>query len=305
MKKFLIIICLFFFVLTVIIASIRFSWINKYPLVFENNFIDSFTNTIVLGPSNGVFAWNDTIIPFSRNLCGSANSLGACYNILKWSTEYKRVQADTIIICASFVAMVYNNDDEILFNLQNWNEERKNILNYNSFFYSLRNKWEYWEYLLFRFPVVNFYNNVGYDGYQHSDRNQLHHPMLFRQINRIIETAGGGGGFSESFLRSYCSFQIEFLKRIKEYCNEHKKTLIVLSTPVYKIPDMIDDSGYYSIIRSELGDSALIADYSRFEFPDSTYYADLEHLNSRGAEYFSKHIAQNGLELKYAIDYCK
>ena len=67
---------------------------------------------------------------------------------------------------------------------------------------------------------------------------------------------------------------------------------------------MIDDSGYRQLIRAELGDSALIADYSRFEFPDSTYYGDLEHLNSRGAKYFSNHIAREGLRLQYAVDYC-
>ena len=63
-------------------------------------------------------------------------------------------------------------------------------------------------------------------------------------------------------------------------------------------------SGYRQLIRAELGDSALIADYSRFEFPDSTYYGDLEHLNSRGAKYFSNHIAREGLRLQYAVDYC-
>lgn len=86
---------------------------------------------------------------------------------------------------------------------------------------------------------------------------------------------------------------------------EFDSDFIVVFQSTHKIPDMIDDSGYRQLIRAELGDSALIADYSRFEFPDSTYYGDLEHLNFRGARYFSKHIAKNGLELKYAIDYCK
>lgn len=48
---------------------------------------------------------------------------------------------------------------------------------------------------------------------------------------------------------------------------------------------MIDDNGYLSLLRSELGDSLLIADYARFEFPDSSYFGDLEHLNHRGGAF--------------------
>ena len=115
----------------------------------------------------------------------------------------------------------------------------------------------------------------------------------------------GQDEISEQYIRDHYKYQVDFLREIGNYCRENHKVLIILSPPIYKIPDMIDDSGYRQLIRAELGDSALIADYSRFEFPDTTYYGDLEHLNFRGAEYFSKHIAKNGLELKYAIDYCK
>ena len=108
MKKFIALLFLFFFCFSFSITAIRFLWVRMYPRTFEKNFLDSKTRYIVLGPSNGVDAWNDSIIPFSRNLCGGANSLGACYNVLKWTTEYNQLQVDTIILCASFVAMVYS-----------------------------------------------------------------------------------------------------------------------------------------------------------------------------------------------------
>ena len=57
-----------------------------------------------------------------------------------------------------------------------------------------------------------------------------------------------------------------------------------------EIPDRVNDWGYRELIREELGDSTLVADYSRFVFPDDSYYGDLEHLNRKGATYFSEHI---------------
>ena len=68
---------------------------------------------------------------------------------------------------------------------------------------------------------------------------------------------------------------------------------------------MVSDKGYRQLICSELGDSTLVAEYTRFEVPDSTYYRDLEHLNTKGALYFGEHIVRDGLQLQYAVDYCK
>ena len=65
---------------------------------------------------------------------------------------------------------------------------------------------------------------------------------------------------------------------------------------------MASDKGYRQLLCSELGDSTLVADYSRFKVPDSTYFRDPEHLNTKGAQYFGEHIAREGLQLQYAID---
>ena len=66
----------------------------------------------------------------------------------------------------------------------------------------------------------------------------------------------------------------------------------------------MSDEGYRKLICSALGDSTLVAEYSRFVVPDSTYYGDLEHLNTKGAIYFAEHVVRDGLQLQYAIDYC-
>lgn len=302
MRKFVIIQFLFWTSFFCVIGLIRFVWIKTFPLHVAKIPIEDSINSIVLGPSNGEFAWNDSIIPHSRNLCGTANSLGACNNTLKMINVEN---VDTVLLCASIVAILYQSDKQMINALENLQEERKNVLNYPTFFDFFKDKVEYWKYALTTFPSTNLYNDVGIDGYQLSDRNRLNHPSLFNRVNNLKNEAGGKYGFTEKYIRDHCKFQIGSLLNIKKFCDENHKTLVILSTPIYKWNDIIDDSGYRQLIRAELGDSTLIADYSKFNFPDSTYYGDLEHLNSKGAKYWSEHIARNGLKLQFAVDYCK
>ena len=45
-------------------------------------------------------------------------------------------------------------------------------------------------------------------------------------------------------------------------------------------------------------DDTLIADYEDFEFPDDSYYGDVHHLNSKGADYFTSYLAKNGIKVQ-------
>ena len=302
MKRFVFVFICFGILYFAMIASIRVLWVQTAPLRLERNFINEDIHTVVLGPSNGQFGWNDSIIPHSCNFCASGSSLGVSYSTLKWITEYNDNQVDTIVLCASIFPFAYYHFQDLgLLTHISW-QEQNSILDYHSFFKFFCTKLPFWENFFTRFPIWLLNERKIGGSFINSERNELGNSHLYDQINQAMSQEDG---FTLKYFRNHSKYQIEYLKKIKLYCDEHKKTLIILSTPVYKIPDMIDDSGYRQLIRAELGDSALIADYSRFEFPDSSYYGDLEHLNNKGAEYFSRHIAQNGLKLSYAIDYCK
>ena len=303
MRRFLKLICIFCFLYCGIILSVRAFWIYNAPSYLNRNFINHDIHTIVLGPSNGATAWNDSLIPHSRNFCEWGDSHATCYNKLRWISEYNDTQVDTIVLCASYVSFLYKPDSC----LQSYVEERNSILGYKRFYDYFKYKVDYWKLVFTSFPVLNLNLKEFRGGYSYLVRERLNHPMVADGINKVLKQMreDDQDEISEQYLRDHYKYQVDFLREIGNYCRGHHKVLIILSPPIYKIPDMIDDSGYRQLIRAELGDSALIADYSRFEFPDSTYYGDLEHLNFRGARYFSKHIAKNGLELKYAINYCK
>ena len=301
MRKFLLVFCSFWFLYFCMIGSIRFYWIKSAPRMLNQDFISSDIHSVVLGASTGACAWNDTLIPHSRNYCDAGTSLASSYNKLKWITEYNREQVDTILLCACLVSFINQNDNS----LDIARQESDNILEYGTYFNYFKYRPAYWINFFTSFSVLNLDVTKFRGGYTYIIRDKLDNPNLYNQINGVINYAGGRDGLTTEFLKTHCKYQLDYLRRIRDYCKEHNKTLVILSTPIFKIPDMIDYSGYNKLIQEELGDSALIADYTQFEFPDSTYYGDLEHLNYRGAEYFSKHIAKNGIELRYAIDYCK
>jgi len=254
--------------------------------------------------------WNDSIIPGSKNLCASAMTFGGALNNLKWATEFNENKPDTVILSAGLLSLVYFYDEvDKPTMLLKWKEEKRNVLTYPVFFDNFKYLRDYWEYILVSFPYNNFDAYKGVDGgFSAGNNNEINNPIAYNNINLVIERSkeyGDHGLFSEEYLKTHFTYQLNNLRKIKEYCDAHQQTLIIFNTPIYKIPDMVSDKGYRQLICSELGDSTLVAEYTRFEIPDSTYYRDLEHLNAKGALYFGEHIAREGLQLQYAIDYCK
>ena len=278
-------------------------WVTTAPSRLERNIIDQDVHTLVIGPSNGELAWNDSIIPHSLNLCNSGVSLGVSYNSLKWVMDYNDVQIDTVIVCAGFASFIYYQDKKLP--IPKSSEEIFSILDYDDFLKFYSKKLSFWERSFTSLPMWWFASRKLGGGYRYIDREKVNHPQSYDIINAIIKSYGGKYGVTEKNLLEKCSYQISYLRKIKEYCDDHNMTLIILSTPVYKYHEVLDDTGYRQLFRKVLGDSALIADYSRFHLPDLTYYGDLEHTNYKGARYFSNHIAKEGLKLQYAIDYIK
>jgi hypothetical protein len=237
-------------------------------------------------------------------------TFGGALNNLKWATEFNENKPDTVILSAGLLSLVYFYDEvDKPTMLLKWKEEKRNVLTYPVFFDNFKHLRDYWEYILVSFPYNNFDAYKGVDGgFSADDNNEINNRIAFNNINLVIERSkeyGDHGLFSEAYLKTHFTYQLNNLRKIKEYCEAHQQTLIIFNTPTYKIPDMVSDKGYRQLICSELGDSTLVAEYTRFEVPDSTYYRDLEHLNIKGALYFGEHIAREGLRLQYAVDLCK
>lgn len=302
LKKFIFLFLTFCLLYMSMMAAAKAFWVTTAPDRLERNVIDSDVHTLVLGPSSGEHAWNDSIIPHSVNLCNSAVSLGVSYNSLKWVEDYNdNVHIDTVVLSIGFASFIYFQDKKLP--IPGASEEIFSILDYKDFLKFYSKKLSFWENSFTSLPMWWFATRKLGGAYHYIEREKVNHPQSYSIINALIESYGGKYGITEQKLYEMCSYEIHYLRKIKEYCDNHKMTLVVLCTPVYKYHELLDDTGYRQLIRKELGDSALIADYSRFKLPDLTYYGDLEHTNYKGARYFSNHIVKNGLKLQYAIDF--
>jgi hypothetical protein len=85
--------------------------------------------------------------------------------------------------------------------------------------------------------------------------------------------------------------QLRYLRKISDYCKSRNKTLILINTPVF------ESRKYTSYIafennRKKYFNDELFLDYSQMQLPDSLF-ADVAHLNKKGAAVFSKYLSQN------------
>lgn len=108
--------------------------------------------------------------------------------------------------------------------------------------------------------------------------------------------------YSEAKIKYSISF--DQIRNIVSWCQEQGKTVVIYNPPLYKSYKWFDPKPYKDFLRT-LGPDLLVADYTNFSFPDSTYYGDVRHVNYQGAEYLSSHIKNNGLKMTTVKDYCE
>jgi hypothetical protein len=115
-------------------------------------------------------------------------------------------------------------------------------------------------------------------GYFKLDRDRLQQALEQQENNTVVET-------------EYSGYQIDYLLKIVELCNERGVELILFNAPTY-------DAGKYGNLRA-LNDfytaycgGTRYLDYSDFPLPDYGY-GDIGHLNFKGAEIFSQYLQDN------------
>ena len=304
MRKFFLFIGKFVFGYFAIALLLRILWFWVSPLMLTRNTISKDIHTIVIGASNGECSWDDELIMGSKNLAYSGKSYLSNLTNLRYAVEYNECTIDTVIVCAGVPSFLYYTKDDLGRIERIISDEKTSVLSKEEFYLCHRDELLYWKTFFTTSPLlVSPQRPMG--AYLPLHRDKLGDPKAYESIHRRLSECGGKDGFTEIYIREHCGLQVKGLKKIKEYCDAHNIVMVLYHSPIYKIPDMVSDRGYKNLILSEYGDSVLIADYSRFQFPDTTYYADLEHINAKGAKYFSKFIRNNGLKLQYSIDYCK
>ena len=305
MKKFIFEIAIVAFATVSICILVRLYWINCFPNKIAPPYSEG-TTTLVLGASSSECAINDSILSTYLNLSESSLYFCANYNSLIWFDKHSKNSIDTVLCSAGLVSFLYYDPNvPVSFPARVHKTERYSMYSYDEYLNLFtKNKLEALWNFLFSLKITDFsISRIG-GHYEQVFREKINDPRAKEAIQKKADEYGYSG-YTEEVLRRDAREQAYFLRKMKEYCDEHSIVFILFNPPYYKISDFISNKGYKEYLLHEFGDDLLIADYEHFVFPDLSYYGDYEHLNYKGSCYLSEWIKKKGLELITAKDYCK
>lgn len=307
MKNFIVLIISSIFSAVTILSCITYFQLWR----FENADcrIDPSKHILVVGPSTTTFALDDRIIP---GLCNVSQNGAAHYSILPTLKRIIEInpQIDTIWINHGRLQMNRITDDfgptsslqymrtMLLFMMGNDNYDVKSYLRKQPMYYAAILTPD-----LLNFVRSNF-TDYGF-GYHDLDGELLveKKELLFAQREKEMNEMGGESP-SKEWIYDHSNLTHVMVTEIISLCKEKRIVPVLFNTPLYQFDRWCSKKGYYDYL-CDMDSSILIADYEDFVFPDDTYWKDIVHLNSKGANYFSREIMNNGLKIESIGDWIK
>jgi hypothetical protein len=288
MKKFLINILIFFtFNLVILILVLG----SVYFITSSSSFkIPEEKNIIVVGDSHTECAIDDSIFSRSINISQSGTAYLYSYvKLRKFLNENPHV--DTVLI--SF------HGGSIQKSIDEWILGDRYILAHIPEYFSLlgteelflfRNKPSFYSAII-KMPVKHIrgilkfvikrtltYKDLYIGGYLRLDRDRL---------QGAIELEGN----MEIPKNEYSEYQLEYLLKIVELCNNKDVELILFNSPTYN-PEKYGNLSLLADCYNAYFSNITYLDFSSFVLPDYGY-GDIGHLNFKGAEIFSQYLENN------------
>lgn len=266
-----------------IILIILFLGFNQIIYNSRKNIIQLPVNvtTVFLGNSTVETSINDTIYNNSFNFARSGEILKNVYSKLKLIHKYNP-QIDTVF--AGFDDIILDNitissgQNNLNFFDQFNQEDHYNDLNQGIFTQSLSHLYDIKKIgpnLLSYFSSQDI-KNLKLGGFQWLIRDKLNIDTINKslRINLTQKTV------------SIPEINLYYLKQIKTYCKNNNLKLYFLMTPRYKF--LWGDNNFRFIHQKYFSEIEII-DCMNWVFPDSCY-ADMAHLNHKGADFYSKKL---------------
>ena len=144
-------------------------------------------------------------------------------------------------------------------------------------------------------------NSIGEDyGYSENKRENLHSSTAewsIKWYNDRHQYTPNDSIYNKEWIVNNCQENDIAIKRAISICKQRNVTVVLLFTPLYHFEKWCPINGFCDYMK-DYPDDTLIADYEDFEFPDDSYYGDVHHLNSKGADYFTSYLAKNGIKVQ-------
>lgn len=284
MKDFIkkVIVFLFLSILVIIAIVLSSNYIIKSRSSFK---IDEKITTLVIGHSHSECSVNDSILKNSLNLSSSGESY--FYNYQK----LKRLVSDNNHINTVFVEFTNNQVDSMM-NDWIWNfekmshylhlyspfmdsEDLKLLLNHNPTdllaSYSIATRKHI--YRIFN-GDYNFIDEIGgFNGEKLS------------KVNKLIANNNFKSSISKN--HSLSKSNLSYLRKMIDLCKERNIKIFLIRSPQHPLyADLSNEIIYQNVLKTQFEDVELF-DFNAMNLPNS-HYLDLDHLNYKGAEEFTK-----------------
>ena len=228
-------------------------------------------------------------------MCSSGFTNLDAYYELKYCLDKNDVSIDTVIFAQSIMNFIVYDDE--LYNMKSTiiYSEQLALLDYKQFFNTYRSCPNYYKTQIGSVRWIKSLLDSPYSkGFSPIFKNKMSNAN-YHDVEGIIARTGGRDGLTSGFIREHYSLQVKWLKAISDLCEENEIVLTVWCPPLYHIPEIISSDGFYSILSEVLPPETLIADYTSYPLPDSSYFADPRHLGYKGAQFLSSEVAEKGL----------
>lgn len=287
------------FLLLLSIIIIVFVELSEHVVSEKSDFkLKTKPKYIVLGHSHPECAFNDSLIDGFLNLSQSGESY--YYTYFKTTKIIEQNPSIEVV----FVEFTNNQINE---SMNNWIWDGKYIghryINYSPFMdisdkviLAKNNLTGYFNWTslslksnLDRILKQNFAYSESIGGYLYLERDKT--DSLVNAIDN---------NYSQLKTKGISEFNLQYLTRIINFCEEQDKRVILIRSPQHKKYPGYSNELMYQGIRKNRYSSIEYLDFSKFPLTNSEF-GDLDHLNTRGAKVFSSWFSKalkNGILLK-------
>jgi len=266
-----------------------------YNLKLRSLRIDPAISTLICGDSHAQSDLNDGIIPRAVNIAQSSEHLLYTHQKLKLILP-RNASIRTVILSLSFHSFSSFYDRLIL---------KSHFTDQMYPQYFLMMDWQRRWFLLCHDPAgmaralpgiirelgalarARRYSDYSFWGYYyHSDHSNLNEGMVTEAIRRHY--------YQGNELQGFARYQEPYLERIVRLCADQHVRLILVNTPVSpqyaaRVPQKFIDH-YDAVVAALAGKEGRLLDYHDLNLP-AQWYGDGDHLNARGAAFFSGKVA--------------
>lgn len=282
MKKFLFNVCCFSIIYILFSLGCRFLIIYASSVWLQRNVIPEHKTTLVLGNSTAAYIFNDTILPNYENAADQGFTNSEAYNCLRYAIEYNKTRIDTVILEIGAPQLYAVNDSYL--NTMNYigRFEQFSVFDHLGCINQHKTNFEYLVQIHTSIPIKMLsQRDIRGHGYYISGIESLaaKEKKLLLYKNQEQFLAGNDKIISEKDIYEKCNNQIQYLRKISNYCIDNNLTLIIFNPPVDT--SLISEAhiAYKKVLQKVLPPKTLIADYYNFKFSNKDCLSDVLHVS--------------------------